>query len=59
MSVNFDGKEEPEKEDRASKLGEILEKFSSLSPENQNLILEFADFIEKKIEETNGQDPNT
>jgi hypothetical protein len=58
MSLNFGRKEEPTKEERARKLGEILEKFSSLSHEHQDLILEFAEFIEKKIEGSNGQDPH-
>lgn len=58
MSLNFDRREEPAKEERAKKLGEILEKFSSLSPENQELILKFADFIEEKVERENGQDPH-
>ena len=62
MSLRFEENEEPTKEDRAKRLGKIVEKFADLSPEIQEMILNFADLIDDRVgedEEENGQDPNT
>ncbi len=52
------GEEEPKGED-AKKIGTILDQFSNLSPEIQEVIIEFAEFLEKKAEKPGGQGPTT
>jgi len=57
IKVNFHlifGEREPEGEEakntgeEAKKIGGVLDQFSNLSPEMQELIIEFAEFLEKK-----------
>ncbi len=52
------GEEEPEGEE-ARKMGRVLDQFSNLSPEMQEVIIEFAEFLEKKAEKPDGQGPTT
>ena len=52
------GEEEPEGEE-AKKIGRVLDQFSNLSPEMQEVIVEFAEFLEKKGEKPGGQGPTT
>ena len=43
----------------AKKIGTILDQFSNLSPEIQEIIIEFAEFLEHKAEKPGGQGPTT
>jgi hypothetical protein len=52
------GEEEPEGEE-ARKIGRVLDQFSNLSPQMQEIIVEFAEFLEKKGGKSSGQDPTT
>ena len=52
------GEEEPEGEE-AKKIGRVLDQFSNLSPEIQEVIIEFAEFLEKKEKKPGGQVPTT
>ena len=55
--LSFD-EQEPEGEE-AKKIGRVLDQFSNLSPEMQEVIVEFAEFLEKKAEKPGGQGPTT
>ena len=52
------GEEEPEGEE-AKKIGRVLDQFSNLSPEMKDVIIEFAEFLEKKGGKSSGQGPPT
>jgi len=52
------GEEEPEGKE-AKKIGRVLDQFSNLSPEIQEVIIEFAEFLEKKEKKSSGQGPTT
>lgn len=57
ITTDFGEGEEPTKEERAKRLGAILEKFATLSPELQEKIIDFADEIEQMVEKKEGQHP--
>jgi hypothetical protein len=44
-------------EERAKRLLALIEKFSSLPPEIQEKIVEFAEAIEEQVEKSDGQNP--
>jgi len=49
---------EPKGED-AKKIGSIMDQASDLSPEMQEVLIKFADFLEKHAEKPSGQGPGT
>lgn len=60
MSLNFgSGNEKPEGV-RDERIVRILERFSHLSPERQEEVMKFLDYLEKKVadEEKSGQTPD-
>ena len=52
------GEEEP-KGEAAKKIGRVLDQFSNLSPQMQEVIIEFAEYLEKKGGKPGGQGPTT
>jgi hypothetical protein len=55
--LSFDEREPEGKE--AKKIGSIMDQASDLSPEMQEVLIKFADFLEKHAEKPSGQGPGT
>ena len=55
--LSFD-ETEPEGED-AKKIGRIMDQASDLTPEMQEVLIKFADFLEKHGEKASGQGPTS
>ncbi len=51
--------EEEPKGEEAEKIGRVLDQFSNLSPKMQEIIVEFAEYLEKKQENRVGRAPVT
>jgi hypothetical protein len=55
--LRFDDSEPPS--DEAERITKILDQVSNLSPELQETIVDFAEYLEKKKAKQAGQDPTT
>lgn len=57
VSLNPNEGDKADGEERAKRLVAIIEKFSSLPPEIQEKIIEFAESIEEQVGKSDGQNP--
>ncbi len=59
MTIEFNFGEEKPSSKKDEKIGRIAKQFSRLSPEKQEEVLKFLDYLERKTGEETGQDPAT
>ncbi len=59
MTIDFKFDEDKPKSERDEKIVKILEQFSRLSPEKQEEVMKFIDYLDKQAGQTAGQGPVT
>lgn len=59
MTIDFGFEDKKPKGERDEKIVKIMEQFSGLSPEKQEEVMKFIEFLEKHPEEKTGQDHST
>jgi len=59
MTIDFNFQEEEPKGVKDERLTRILKQLSRLSPEKQEAVMKFIDYLERKTREESGQGPGT